>query len=462
MDSSAITEVVLHAHTAVAGAPNAPSIVISLVSAPDNFSCSGGGASLPGPSPTLYCDVLIPNLLTIGDIVVSAATTDGRQHIERTFHEAPGGVPPVDTYVALGDSFQSGEGAYSYLPQTDLSYDQCHRSTVSYPFLIAGQSGVPATLVDVACSGAEIRTLVRGQNGEPAQYNSLSLADTLVTVGIGGNNLGFPTIMNACVKTPQGTGDFSSVKLTCRPRFDQGVKDAITELDTADPSTGLSPLQTVYNTIRKRAPHARIVVVGYPHFFKPSGNDFGCWKVFPSDEKWIDAKIDQFDAVLERNALSMGAEYVGGASEFDGHELCGNGSEYLNGIVGLGNSESFHPNVAGHRRIADLVLAQVGNHQPTSTFDIMQGQTVTYNAAVAPGQAFAAFFTAWPGSDVQMTLTDPNGRAYTRSSTDPSLYHSNGPTNELFRLTRPIPGTWRVSSTARSSDQAPENLCSSR
>lgn len=118
---------------------------------------------------------------------------------------------PPDTYAALGDSFQSGEGAYNYRAGTDVPDNRCHQSTVSYPYLITGQSGVPSILNDVACSGAVIANLDTYQNTTQApQYTGLSDRDALVTIGIGGNDLQFSTIITACVLGPQLSGDFSA------------------------------------------------------------------------------------------------------------------------------------------------------------------------------------------------------------------------------------------------------------
>lgn len=356
-----------------------------------------------------------------------------------------------DTYAALGDSFQSGEGAYHYEPATDVDANRCHRSTVSYPYLIAGQPSVPGTLRDAACSGALIHNLQDGQNNEARQYDALTARDALVTVGIGGNDLDFSGIISACVAGPQLSGDFFSLTQTCHGRFEKKVVDGIARLRAANPDTGLSPLQTVYNTIRLRAPRARIVVLGYPHFFKPSGNFFGCQAVYRSDEQWIDSKIDQFDEAIRAEALSLGAEFSNDSGEFDGHELCGDGKEYLNGIVrDLSKlppvaNESFHPNADGHQQIARILLDHLQTYTPSNSYTVQQNQTVTGSFLVKVGQRIVSFFSHWPGSDVQMTLTDPSGRVYTRDAPGSDTFHTNGPTTELFRITNPVPGTWKVS-----------------
>ena len=352
-------------------------------------------------------------------------------------------------YIALGDSYQSGEGAYSYQPGTDTAGDQCHRSTKSYPYLVGSALTIDTT--SVACSGAVLANLTNGQDGEPAQYKALSDADALVTVGIGGNDLGFADIFRACALGPQLSGDYFSVNQTCHGRFDKQVNDAIAAIERPDPVTGLSPLGTVYNEIRKRAPRARIIVVGYPKFFIQGGNNIvGCNLIWRSDQVWINAKIKQFDDAIARVAGALGVEYAAGADVFaDGHELCDSGEAYLNGVIPdvvnrRAAPESFHPNVSGHQRIADELLFHVRGPRPGNTFLIGQGQTVTSAQTVNVGQGWASFLSTWPGSDVQMSLTDPAGHEYTRAALAGATFHSNGPTSELFVIADPVPGTWIV------------------
>ncbi|KJK42869.1 hypothetical protein UK23_35375 [Lentzea aerocolonigenes] len=194
--------------------------------------------------------------------------------------------------------------------------------------------------------------------------------------------------------------------------------------------------------------------MGYPHLFKPSGNLFGCSLIWRSDQKWIDAKIDQLDEVIRQNALSAGAEYAAGQDTFDEHELCGDGESYLNGIVGIGDVESFHPNVKGHQQFAKRILNDMRANSPTATLAIGPRQTRTQSVSVAVGQAFASFSTTWPGSDVEMTLVAPSGRTITRATNEGDIQHSNGPTDELYVVGTPEAGTWQVK--VFGADVAPE------
>lgn len=364
-------------------------------------------------------------------------------------------------YVALGDSFQSGEGAYHYVGGTDSSGDRCHRSSISYPYLIKGADGVPPAFTDVACSGAEIKNLINGQNGEAPQYAALGPDVRLVTIGIGGNDLDFAGVIRRCVLGPPLPGHYApAVTQTCHGREDQGIRTKMAALDTPvyDSADGavLTPLQHVYNKIKQRAPRARIIVLGYPHLFNPSGNFFGCNLVARSDEKWIDSKIDDFNTVIARNAATMGAEYTSGSSAFDGHELCGEGPEYLNGIVGLGDSESFHPNDIGHVQLAEIVLGTIKGPAAGTGYIIRPKATTTISLFVQVGTKTTTVGINWPGSDIELSLTDPTGHTYTRDTTDSHVFHQVGPTSELYTITNPAPGTWKVNMYGADVDPAGE------
>ena len=95
-------------------------------------------------------------------------------------------------YVALGDSYSSGVGAGSYIG----SSGSCDQSTNAYPALWDAASQ-PASYVSEACSGATTATVLSSQLG------ALSSATTLVSITVGGNDVGFSSVMETCVLLPQ-------------------------------------------------------------------------------------------------------------------------------------------------------------------------------------------------------------------------------------------------------------------
>ncbi|MBO0885627.1 MAG: hypothetical protein J2P17_35900, partial [Mycobacterium sp.] len=106
-------------------------------------------------------------------------------------------------YVALGDSYSSGEGAVDYYPKTETDANKCHRSKNAYSQLVGKQYQFAGGASFAACSGARVNNLLNGQYNEPGQISNnpnLNERTTLVTLSIGGNDLGFADVIQACAK----------------------------------------------------------------------------------------------------------------------------------------------------------------------------------------------------------------------------------------------------------------------
>jgi lysophospholipase L1-like esterase len=122
--------------------------------------------------------------------------------------------PPID-YVALGDSFSSGEGVPPYQQATDVpKTSMCHRSTTAYPPLRTAQlpkllaTKRTVNLAFGACSGAPTANLQKpGQYNETSQLQRRNPQDDLVTITIGGNDAGFTDMLKgAQARRPGGRG----------------------------------------------------------------------------------------------------------------------------------------------------------------------------------------------------------------------------------------------------------------
>ena len=101
---------------------------------------------------------------------------------------APAVAASADNYVALGDSYSSGVGTNSYTLSSS-----CKRSTYSYPYLLAQQR--PNTSLNfVACSGATTTDVMNNQ------ISAVNSTTNIVTVTIGGNDLGFASIISKCIQ----------------------------------------------------------------------------------------------------------------------------------------------------------------------------------------------------------------------------------------------------------------------
>jgi lysophospholipase L1-like esterase len=205
--------------------------------------------------------------------VRSCGAKYGRPPARGRSSRARGGNPRVAAasvrrYVALGDSFSSGEGAFDYLPAADRRPERCHRSRNAYSQLLAARllGGVqhdPARDF-LACSGDKVPDL------ESRQLGALGPDVAVVTVGIGGNDAGWIDIIKACMidaashpRPGSGRG--------CHRIIDDVFGQRLPELRRR--------LGEAYSMIKARAPQATVIVVGYPAIFEDSYRSTFCGSV---------------------------------------------------------------------------------------------------------------------------------------------------------------------------------------
>src|ERR1700744_4337147 len=96
-------------------------------------------------------------------------------------------------YVALGDSYSSGDGAGSY-----GTSGSCDRSADAYPQQWANAND-PASFSFVACAGATVSDVLN------SQVSSLSASTPLPSTGTAGNAVGSSAVMAAGVLSPTST-----------------------------------------------------------------------------------------------------------------------------------------------------------------------------------------------------------------------------------------------------------------
>ncbi|WP_344775253.1 SGNH/GDSL hydrolase family protein [Nocardioides panacisoli] len=220
------------------------------------------------------------------------------------------------SYVALGDSYSSGVGTRSYISDGT----SCQRSTYAYPYLVAQQKGYALNFQ--ACSGATTSTVTNNQLG------ALSSTTSYVTISVGGNDAGFSDVVTECAQ----------------PGWMSDCNGAITNARNIINNTLPGRLNTLYTSIRSKAPSAVVVVVGYPHLFM--GEDCNAATFFsPSEETSLNSTADLLDSKLSAAASSHGFKFVNPVSRFTGHAVC-DSVEWLNGLSNP-VSESYHPNRLG-------------------------------------------------------------------------------------------------------------------
>jgi lysophospholipase L1-like esterase len=253
------------------------------------------------------------------------------------------------SYVGLGDSYTAGP----LIPLQETTPLGCLRSDHNYPHLVAAALGV-GEFRDPSCSGAETEDMTTAQGVSPGpnppQFDSLDAATELVTLGIGGNDIGFSEITENCASlTPTG-----------HPCQDHYVVNGQDEL--ADRIEATAPkIATVLEGIRLRAPNARILVVGYLAILPESGP--GCWPLLPitpEDVPYLRDVQKQLNAMLADQAEASGAEFVDAYRASIGHDACQlPGIRWVEPAVPASPAAPVHPNLFGMQGYATAVLAQV-------------------------------------------------------------------------------------------------------
>ncbi|SCG47477.1 SGNH/GDSL hydrolase family protein [Micromonospora coxensis] len=228
----------------------------------------------------------------------------------------PAQASPADHYVALGDSYASGVGAGSYTAESG----SCQRSTKAYPALY--QANIrPASYRSVACSGARTTDVTNNQ------LSALSSTTTLVSVTVGGNDVGFANIMTTCVLYGE---------TQCVAAVQAAQDKARAQLP------GL--LSTVYKGIRAKAPSARVVVVGYPVFYQLGTF---CVGLTATSRAKINEGINLVDDITRSAAQAAGFTFADVRSIFVGHQLCSYGEKWLHALNYANIGISYHPTAAG-------------------------------------------------------------------------------------------------------------------
>jgi lysophospholipase L1-like esterase len=230
---------------------------------------------------------------------------------------APASAQAAVHYVALGDSYSSGVGAGSYIG----SSGSCDRSSNAYPALWAA-ANQPASYVSEACSGATTATVLS------SQLSALSTATTLVSITVGGNDVGFSSVMETCVL--ESTSSCVS---------------AVNKAESLMTSQLPGELDSVLNAIRADAPSARVVVLGYPDLYDLNKSS-SCIGLSTTDRTGLNQGADQLDSTIKAAAVDHGDVFADVRGAFTGHEIC-DSSSWLHSVNFLDISESYHPTASG-------------------------------------------------------------------------------------------------------------------
>lgn len=273
---------------------------------------------------------LVPLAVLIVSVVIALAV------IVVQARRTPAGEP---RYVALGSSYAAGAGLGALQPAGPWL---CARSVNGYPQQLARL--LKLDIVDMSCGGAVTANLLDGgQFFQGAQVRVIDRRTKLVTITVGGNDVGFVGDMSmAALRTTDTIAGWFAARLTGAPK----------PATSRDFARLRSDLVALLREIHRRAPQAVVVLASYPTVLPPRGT---CQQIRMSV-----AEADVLRGV-ERAlaATTAAAARDGGAVLVDmnaigvGHDAC-SADPWTHGWSAFGDAP-FHPTLAGAQATARAI-----------------------------------------------------------------------------------------------------------
>jgi len=381
--------------------------------------------------------------------------SDDNNNISLNIHEngktnryvltAPGDDENKLEYLALGDSFSSGEG-----DENDLDYitgtngdgeginnvgiagfpywkEKCHLSDRSYPYLLG--SVFSDKFRSVACSGSLLKdisnTANKGRGAYLGRYGQLEkvrddedlvkgtksqAVDAFIpgraaqiefvqkykprvaTVGIGGNDIGFADKLAKCV-LPMGTCDYAS---TNRAQTGREISQLYDKLVSA------------YAELKNASPTTRFYAVGYPDLFTTGGECKANVLLDQYEREYATMVVNYLNKTIAAAAAKAGIFYLSIEDSLYGNNLCSSADKIaVNGLsrgddlsltgqvvehFGYVGNESYHPNQIGHQLMADAIRKELQQEQINSHNPCAPSMVLSCNIANGDKPAIPAYF----------------------------------------------------------------------
>ena len=274
-------------------------------------------------------------------------------------------------WVSVGDSYSSGVGAD---PHGEGSCRRSPRAAGPAAAESLRRQGWPIDDLHLACQGARARdaspSLADGSPGSQwrlyEQLQGTSARADIVVVSVGGNDLGYAPVVLACLPFAAVTEFFTG-----------GCPSEAELLSRVDGF--IDTLDGLYREIvsKRLRQQGRLYVVGYPSLAAPSIE----WNLFhpcralykPSTANMLGRVAQYLNSKMSEAAARAGDDLGGRVHYIDtytrfrqgGHEVCGRGADLIHGVTHVGRNpltgwhRSFHPNNAGHARIAQILEEQI-------------------------------------------------------------------------------------------------------
>lgn len=300
--------------------------------------------------------------------VVTVFYKDGTSATDSVTFTAQGGI----RYVALGDSYSAGEGIEPWF-EVPGPGKGCHQSEKGYATFVGDEDyelpGDPDVNLDyVACSGAVLKDIVAVQQNARGERHIVQLSRVdagadLLTLTVGGNDLGFSEVLSHCATQADCQNDGYAT-------LNSGRSLTLDEFLDVRLALFRPEVESLYRTLRERTEdNASIVALNYPELFDdgdllrlsgcPEADVFG-----KGEREYLNDRVEDLRDSIDDAAGSAGVWFADVIEEFRGHRVCegtfGTGNEWLVGIELAGRfppvgDASFHPDPDGAKAYARVI-----------------------------------------------------------------------------------------------------------
>lgn len=271
-------------------------------------------------------------------------------------------LAPGSSYVAMGSSFASGSGVPPYDPTAPA---RCHRSSENYARQLARMRELH--LVDVTCGGATTAHILGPWNELPPQIDALTPDAALVTVTIGGNDLGYigGLIAGSCSgNLPLDTTAQPFCQMIAAARR-SGAAPSIAIVTEDNWQKVETALTGIVREIRRRSPGARIIFVDYLTVL-PEGEMCDQIPLSPRAAEIARETASRLARLTADVARRYGAEVLPASELSRMHGACADNA-WVTGLTPGLSTPSFvpyHPNVAGMRAVAEALDQRLSHRKP--------------------------------------------------------------------------------------------------
>ncbi len=238
-------------------------------------------------------------------------------------------------YVAMGSSFAAGPGIPPVQPGSPAA---CGRSANNYASLVAKEYGL--ALTDVTCSGATTANiLTTGQAGQPPQIAAVTAETRLVTITIGGNDVGY--VGSLFTYSCQNSGGQN-----CGTVDQNAMRQALTVVDER--------IGAVIAAVHDRAPRARVLVVDYLTIVPRTAPACARVPLTPAQLAFEREVADRLAIATRRAARAERAVLIPAAAASASHDACA-AVPWMETYTPAAGVVPYHPNAAGMAAVADLI-----------------------------------------------------------------------------------------------------------